>query len=173
MKTLSHTVFATQHLSNTHHLSHTLFHTPFSHSFVTCKFDRPSFTQSSITWNSVTHHLCHTACFKQTYNIGTHKLCHPQPLPHTILQTQVCQTQLCHRSSVTRYFATHTIHHTRHLLHKTLSQTTLSHTFLSHTMFVTQNFVAHHLLHIAMWSLSDATSVTHHLWPTFSFHATL
>ena len=153
---LSHTIF---HIFS-HHLSHTIFHTP----------STPSFTH-----NFATHHLSHTTLSHTIFHTTlshtifhtpsvTHHLCqhfvthHQHHLSHTIFDTP----SFTH-NFVTHYFS-HTIFHT-HLCHTPSLTHHLSHTALSHTIFHHTIFVTHHL---SRRQLCHTPSFLH-LFPCLSF----
>ena len=126
--TLPHTIFVTDHISDTifhtqlcrtpsfthrhrpafthhfvtHHLSHiTLSHTIFQHTiFPTQLCHTPSFATPSFT-----QHLCHTPSF--TYNFVTRSLSHTNTHTHT---HTMFHTQLCHTVSFTINFHTQLWH---------------------------------------------------------------
>ena len=139
-----HTIFVTQHLSLTHHLSHTVFHAQLCHT--------PSFTPlchtrdlshttlSHIIFHTqpLTHHLSHT-----TFDTPQTHLSHTtlSTLSHTILHHTIFHTPLCHPPSFTHHFVTHHLSHTT--LSHTIFHTQLSHTTLSHTPSFPYNFVTH------------------------------
>ena len=146
MKTLSHTVFATQHLSNTHHPSHTHFyifftqlchmhvwqaifhselhhapsHETLSHTICVTQQVLNRDTTSANT-NCATHNLCHAPSCRHKFarhNCVTNHLSHAT-LPHTPFTTRdIFYTKLCHRQPCYAHFC-----HTPCLSHRTLSHT--------------------------------------------------
>ena len=120
---LSHTNFVT------HHLSHTIFHTPLCLT--------PSFTSPSFTHHFGTHHLSHTPSF--THIFVTHHLLHTT-LAHTIFHTP-SQT-IFHTPSFTHHIVTnhlsHTIFHTQLCHTPSFATPSFTHTTLSHTIFPTE-----------------------------------
>ena len=143
----------------THHLSHTVFHTPsFTHNFVTHHF----VTHHFVTHHFVTRHLCHTPSF--THNFVTHHLLPHHFVTHHLSHT-IFYTPLCHTPSFTHHL-TH-IFVTHHLSH-----TTLSHTIFDTPSF-THRFVTHHLWHTTLsHTIFHTPSLTHHLSHTI-FHTPL
>ena len=133
--------------SLTHHLSHTVFHTPSHTIFHTQLCHTPSFTTPSFTHNFVTHHLS------------------PHHLSDTTLSHTIFHTQLSHTLSFTHNFVT------RHLSHTTLSHThthtpsffvthRLSHTTFSHALFHIQ------LCHTQL-CFTSRSSATSYVFPSF------
>ena len=163
---LSHTIFVNhlcQPSSFTHHLSHTISHTPsLTHTHL-CQ--PPSFTPS-FTHIFVNHHLSHTIFHTPSLS---HTIFHTPSLStifvnhhlsHTIFDTH----HLSHTPSLTHIFVNHHLSHT--IFYTPSLSTTIFHT---HTIFVTRNFVTHNLSHTT-FHFFHAQSFTHHLSHTI-FHA--
>ena len=171
---LSHTILSHTILSHTnfvtHHLSHTIFHTPHWHTPSFTHRHRPYFTHllshitllqtifhtPSFTHHIGTHHLSHTVtdhishtffhtshCYKPSF---TYHLSHTT-LSHTIFRHTIFHTPLCHTPSFQHNFVTRSLSHTTFT--HTIFHTQLCHTrtiFLCHTPSFTYNFVTHNFV---------------------------
>ena len=173
----------------THHVSHTIFHTPslthhLSYNFVTHHLSHTTLSHPLFhtqLWH--THYLSHTTLSHtifDTWSFTHHFVTHH--LSHTIFDTP-SYTQLCHTPSFTHHLS-HTIfdtpsltHHlSHHLATHHLSHTVtdhLSHTTLSHTIFDTWSFTHHFVTPSFTHNLCHTPSFTHNLWPHHLSHTHL